>query len=353
MKKIMKGLISLGLGLGLIGFGNKVNATTEGFVGIPKETVLEAGQNFSTVKNVKYYENGQERAYSVYLYKSSTGYKKVSSKHYINTKVANPKSTYMLKYTNAKGSVVKYRKVIVRDTKAPEFKGISDKTINQYSKFSTIKGISAYDLSSEGKKGYSVYLWKNGQYKKVSSKWYINTKHVGKYQLKYVVKDRKGNTNIKYRKITVKAVAQKTASKPSNNIKITNTVNINVKAYDERGWWHENWGNTVYHHSYAGEALSNIKVGTKININGIPYVAYDKFTVWAPYPLYSGSSYSKQGHYTSRGGKNAENYMANAPIRLKTCYDNGYSKDLVVLAKPLTNREFKMGGSSISVSAPQ
>lgn len=350
MKKMVKGMMILGLGL--IGFGNnKVNADVgDGFKNVPKTTYVEAGTNFSTVKGIKLVEDGKEKGYSVYLYKAPTGYRKVSSMHYINTKVANPTSTYMLRYESASGKHKAWRKVIVKDTKAPQFKGISDKTINQYSKFSTTKGITAYDLSSEGKKGYSVYLWKKGQYKKVSKNWYINTKYCGKYQLKYVVKDRKGNTNIKYRKITVKAAPQKTASKP---IPITNTVNITVRANDESGWWHENWGNTIYHHSYAGEALSNFKVGTKVNINGIPYVIYDKFTVWAPYPLYNGSSYSKQGHYTSRGGKSAETAMSNAPIRLKTCFDNGYSKDLVVLAKPLSNKTFKISESSISVSAPQ
>lgn len=350
MKKIvMTGILALGLMMGISTKAEQVEASERtGFEGVKAETVIEAGSNFSTVNGIKYYENGQQKNYSVYLHKSSTGYKKVSGTHYINTKVAPAR--YTLRYENASGTIKKWKTVIVKDTKAPVFKGINNKTIKQYSKFSTVSGVSAYDLA-DGKRGYSVYLWKNGRYKKVSSKWYINTKYCGKYQLKYVVKDKSGNTATKYRKITVKASHKPVATGG-------NTVRYTVRHNDQRGWWYEDYDKQViYHHSYAGEALANVKVGTKVFINGIPYVCYDKFVAWAPYPLYSGSSYAKQLHYVTRGGKSAKNAIYSAPLAMKTCYDNGYSKDMWALLKPTTSKEFNdnyyTGGGSITISEPQ
>lgn len=350
MKKISKvaALLAILLGLGIHSI--KVDgAVGDGFYNVPKQTTIEAGSGFSTTAGIKLVENGIQKNYSVYLYKSKTGYRKVSSSHFINRKV---NGTYMLRYESASGKHKAWRRVTVKDTKAPTIIGANNKTINQYSKFSTTASVKAYDVA-DGNRGYSVYLWKNKTgYKKVSNKHYIKTKYVGKYQLKYVAKDRKGNTSVKYRKITVKAVAKKkTLSKPKP-IPVSNTVRLNVSTYERsNGWWYDS-NNLIASHSYRGEMLANIQKGTVVYLNGIKYQCYDKFVIWGVYPSYPGSSYSREQHFVGRGGKDASTYMADAPIRLATCFNGGYSQELVALLRPMNNQKFSTK-SSMVISSPQ
>ena len=347
MKKIVKVLILLGIILGLGLHSSKVNADAgDGFKNVPAITNLEAGSNFSTTQWVRLVENGQQKAFSVYLYKSKTGYRKVNNTHFIDRRV---NGTYMLRYESASGKHKAWRKVVVKDTKAPVFTGISNKTINQYSKFSTTSGIKAYDLA-EGKKGYSVYLWKNKTgYRKISKKHYINTKYPGKYQLKYVVKDRKGNTSIRYRKITVKAVPKKkvtkkvvkTAGKAKvSTIKRGKTITIYPKLDNDRGFWYTSNVNKFYVHSAFGESLNNFNKGdiVKFKINGrwYTYQIYDKFICFGTKNTYPGVPTGKDLVAPSRG-KSMKRAIEQSPLSLQTCQDWGYSKIKVCLARPYGN----------------
>lgn len=188
-KKIMKGLMMLVLLVaGFLGIhSNKVEAVSNGFYGV-RDTYLEAGDSFSTVQGINFYENGQKKKFSVYLYKTKKGYRKVSSSHYINTRVSG---TYQLRFESANGKYKAWKKVIIRDTRKPYMSGVSDISIAYGSKFSTTKGIKGFDLA-DGSRGYSVFY--NG--KKVSKKNYINTKKVGYHKLRYEIQDKAGNKNM-------------------------------------------------------------------------------------------------------------------------------------------------------------
>ena len=341
MKKISKIVAFLAVTAGIVlGLNSEVaNAElNDGFHGVPNVTTIEAGSGFSTTNGIKLVENGREKPYSVYLYKTKTGYRKVSSTHYISQKV---NGSYMLRYESASKKHKAWRKVVIRDTKAPTFSGISDKTINQHSKFSTTSGISAYD-SSEGKKGYSVYLWKKSTgYRKVSKKHYINTKYAGKYQLKYIVKDKKGNTTVRYRKITVKAIPKKTAgkAKTSASLKKGKTITIYPKKNDEKGFWYVDSVSKFYVHSYRGESLNNFNKGDilKFYVGGrwYTYQIYDKFVCFGNKETYPGAS--GREWYAPTRGKNMKKIHDNADLKLQTCNDGGYSTVKICLARPYNN----------------
>lgn len=336
MKKIMKGLISLGVLLGLVGFGDKVEANSvDGFKNVPETTTLEAGNRFSTTQNIKLVENGIEKKYSVFLFKKSTGYKKVSNNHYINTKI---NGNYMIRYESANGKHKAWRRVIVKDTKAPMFSGINDVEIKYGSKFSTVKGITAYDLAS-GKRGFSVYY--NG--KKVGRNNYINTKKVGTHKLRYEVSDRNGLKTIAYRNVKVLPKAVKTGGRATPNVKANGRVHtIYPRLNDEKGFWYDSFyhARKFYVHSYAGENLNRFKKGDivkfKIGNTNYKYIVFDKFVCLGDNASYPGAPAGKR-YYASTRGRSMENDIAYAPVAMQTCYDNGYSKIKCVLLKPYGN----------------
>lgn len=249
MNKMMKGLMMLGLVAGFLGInGNKVEAVSNGFYGV-KDTYLEAGNSFSTVQGINFYENGQKKNFSVYLFKSKTDYKKVSSSHYINTRVSGK---YQLRFESANGKYKAWKKVIIRDTRKPYMSGVSDISINYGSKFSTTKNVKGFDLA-DGRRGYSVFY----KGKKVSKKNYINTKKVGYHKLRYEIKDKAGNKNTYYRNVYVKAKPVKTAKKSTVKVKSTGKIlRIYPRFKNDNGFWYTNNDNGIFVHSLYGESLN-------------------------------------------------------------------------------------------------
>ena len=290
------------------------------------------------------------RGYSVY-YKG----KKISSKNYINTKKVTNNKYHLLRYEakDKSGNTRNvYRKIYVINPNKPYFTNLSNSTIAYNSKFSVLKNknksIKAY-CKGQGQIKYSVYL----RGKKVSKTNYINTKKSGKYTLKYIAKNSSDKTTIKYRTITVRAKVVKTSKKVATK-QASNVVRISPRRDDERGFWYQGLDKSrIFVHSGRGENLRNINVGTTVYISEVPYKCYDKFLMWAPYPLYVKSSYSKQFHFVGRGGKDAGRYISQAEMYMQTCYDFGNSQVLICLLKPTTNKTFGTKVSPFQVSAPQ
>lgn len=262
--------------VGIFG-ASKASAAENGlrFEGI-RDTTIEAKSSFSTVKGIKGYdENNNQRGFSVY-YKG----KKVGSTNYIKTNKVTKKGQYqLLRYELRSGNKVKniHRKIYIKDRTAPKFYGISNTTINFGSKFSIIKGISARD-NVDGRRGYSVYIANKAKWYKVGKRRYVNTKKAGKYYLKYVVKDRSGNTTTKRRTITVKSKIVKTKKvvkkTTPNTFKPVNTVHIYPKRNDERGWWYMGLDQSrLFIHSARGENLAKIKPNSRLikHVNGTTY----------------------------------------------------------------------------------
>lgn len=350
MKKIVKGLI-IGLGvIGLLGFSSKAEANVnDGFYNVPKETRIEAGSGFSTTQNIKLIENGKEKAFSVYLYKGKTGYKKVSSNHYINTKI---NGNYMIRYESASGKHKAWRRVIVKDTKPPMFSGIKDVSIQYGSKFSTTKGIIGHDLAS-GKRGYSVYY----NNRKVGKKNYINTKKVGYHKLRYEVKDRNGLKTVAYRNVRVLPKVAKTAKKQTN-VKANGRVHtIYPKYKNESGFWYTGESRIMNIHSWRGENLNRFNKGDIINFKvgntWYKYIVYDKFVCYASRNSgYNGVPNGKAWVAPSRG-KSMWTTIDTAPLAIQTCQDGGYSQVKYVLAKPYGNSKTWKVKNMSTVSNPQ
>lgn len=333
-KRVMKGLMMLGLFLSLGLHSIKADAQIgDGFKGVPSVTKIEAGSGFSTTSGIKLIEDGRQKNYSVYLYKAKTGYRKVSSTHFIDRRI---NGTYMIRYESSSGKHKAWRKVIIKDTKKPIFSGIKNVNINYGSKFSTTKGITAYDLAS-GKRGYSVF-YKN---KKVSKKNYINSKKVGYHKLRYEVKDKAGNKTIAYRNVRVLPKIQKT-SKKKITVKASGRMHtIYPKYQNESGFWYTGYSKIINIHSYAGENLNRFKKGDIINFKigntWYKYIVYDKFICYASRNSgYYGVPAGKAWVAPSRG-KDMWNSIDKAQMALQTCQDNGYSKVKYVLAKPYGN----------------
>lgn len=335
-KKIMKGLMMLVLLVaGFLGIhSNKVEAVSNGFYGV-RDTYLEAGDSFSTVQGINFYENGQKKKFSVYLYKTKKGYRKVSSSHYINTRVSG---TYQLRFESANGKYKAWKKVIIRDTRKPYMSGVSDISIAYGSKFSTTKGIKGFDLA-DGSRGYSVFY--NG--KKVSKKNYINTKKVGYHKLRYEIQDKAGNKNTYYRNVYVKPKPIKTAKKSTVKVKKSGrTHTIYPKLNNDRGFWYDRYYycTKFYVHSLNGESLNRFNKGdiVKFYVEGkwYTYIVYDKFVCYGDKLQYRGVPSGKNWYAPSRGRK-MENDIADAPVALQTCNDNGYSTLKYVLMKPYGN----------------
>ena len=358
--------IMLAVIIGIFGANIKGNAAENDglrFEGI-RDTTVEAGTSFSTIKDIDGFRNGQKVGYSVF-YRG----KKISSTNYINTKKPTTKGRittnskyHLLRYNLKSGNeeINIHRKIYIRDTKAPIFSGISNISINYGSKFSTIKGVTAKD-SVDGKRGYSVYIAKSGKWYKVSKKKFVNTRKSGKYYLKYVAKDRSGNTTTKRRTVTVrpkpKTVKTSKNKIAKNTFKPVNTIHIYPKANDERGWWYLGGNQSkLYAHSARGEQLANFKKNSKlvVHLNGTSYEyqVYDKFLLWGPVYNYPGSSKSKEWRYVTRKNKLALDNINSAPLYLQTCY-NDNSQVVIALAKPLKSSKQLKKASSMFVSNPQ
>ncbi|GMC02565.1 hypothetical protein K5E_11370 [Enterococcus thailandicus] len=334
-KMIVKGMMAVGVLLSLGLHSIKVEAKmADGFCGV-KDTYLEAGDSFSTINGISYYENGQKKNFSVYLYKTKTGYKKVSSTHYINTKVSGK---YQLRFESANGKYKAWKKVIIKDTKKPYLSGVSDISINYGSKFSTTKNVKGFDLA-DGKRGYSVYY----NEKKVSKKNYISTKKVGYHKLRYEISDKAGNKNTYYRNIYVKPKTVKTAKKSTVKVKNSGRVHtIYPKLNSENGFWYNSYYycTKFYVHSLNGESLNRFNKGdiVKFYVEGkwYTYIIYDKFICYGDKSQYRGVPSGKNWYAPTRG-RSMEDTIANAPVALQTCNDNGYSTLKYVLMKPYGN----------------
>lgn len=329
--------VVIGLGLGL--HSSEVEAVAgDGFYNVPKVTYLEAGDKFSTVNGIKLIEDGEQKNYSVYLYKSKTGYRRVSSTHYIDTRI---NGNYMIRYESASGKHRAWRRVIVKDTKKPYFTGIKDVTVNYGSKFSTTKGITAYDLAT-GKRGYSIYY----NNKKVGKKNYINTKKVGFHKLRYEVTDKNGLKTIAYRNVKVlpkivKTSKQKTATK----IKRGKTITIYPKLNNDSGFWYQRNIPQLYVHSWRGESINHFNKGdiVKFKVSGktYQYQIYDKFICYAQNTggMYTGVPYGKAWVASSRN-KYMKKDIDDAPLVFQTCQDGGWSKVKIYLAKPYNSAKW-------------
>lgn len=334
------------------------------FVGI-RDTVVEAGTSFSTIKSIDAFRNGKKDGYSVY-YRG----KKISSSNFINTKKPtvkgkiNSSSKYhLLRYNLKSGNkeINVHRKIYIRDTKAPTFSGIKNSTINYGSKFSTIKGITARD-SVDGKREYSVYVAKHKKYYKVGKKHFVDTKKSGKWYLKYVCYDKSGNKIVKKRVVTVKPKIVKTKKvvkekSTQKAFKAVNTVHVYPRRNDERGWWYIGLDQSrLFIHSARGENLAKIKPNTKliVHVNGTSYEyrVYDRFLMYADRYLYPNTPKGMEHRYSSRGNKSASSAIEGAPLYLQTCWGDD-ARVLIALAKPVNQNKTLKKVSSVYVSNPQ
>lgn len=329
MKKISKvaALLCLAVGLSLGLHSIKAEAISgDGFYGVPKNTYIEAGNGFSSTSGIKLIENGRQKAFSVYLYKSRTGYRKVSSSHYINTKI---NGSYMLRYESASGKYKAWRRVTVKDTKPPMFSGVKDVSISYGSKFSTTKGIIAHDIAS-GRRGYSVYY----NNKKVSKKNYINTKKVGYHKLRYEVSDKNGLKTVAYRNVKVLPRVAKTSRKKTTVKKTGRVYHIYPRLNDERGFWYWKNDNRLFIHSWMGENLTYNKGDiVKVTVSGktYQYIITDKFVCFGDKSMYPGVPRGKEWVAPSRN-KYMKNDIDNSDLVFQTCQDGGYSKIKILTA---------------------